>query len=74
MVEIHFLISMVRDEFVKVEPEEYNSVEEQNKEFVYHTMQYEKAKKSGDSKILLALASLVLCMTFSFMMETNLQS
>ena len=50
LVEIRLLISLVRDEFVKIEPEEYNSVEEQNKVFVYHTMQYEKAKKMGIQK------------------------
>ena len=46
------LISIVRDEFVKIEPEEHNSVDKQiipskNKVFVYQTIQSEKAKKFG---------------------------
>ena len=46
------LISIVRDKFVKIEPEEHNSVDKQiipskNKVFVYQTIQSEKAKKLG---------------------------
>ena len=46
------LISIVRDEFVKIEPEDHNSVDKQiipskNKVFVYQTIQSEKAKKLG---------------------------
>ena len=46
----------------------------ENKVFIYQTTQFEKTQKRGDSKILSALASLVLCMTFSFMMGKTLKS
>ena len=48
-------ISMVQEEFVKKEPEEYNLVDKQiiplkKKVFVYQTIQSEKAKKAGIQK------------------------
>ena len=45
----------------------------ENKAFVFQTMQSEKAQENGGSKILFALACLVLCITL-FMMGKTLQS
>ena len=85
LAKINPLISMVQDEFVKIEPEEYNSVDKQIIMIIRMTFLRKqsshlsdniirRSQKSGDSKILFALASLVLCMTFSFMMGKTLQS
>ena len=69
------LISMVQDEFVKMKPEEYNSVDKQiipskAKYLSINTIRLDntirKSQKSGDAKILFTVASLDLCMTFSF--------
>ena len=73
------LISMVRDESVKIEHEEYNLVDKQIiplKTNYLSIRQYnpKKPKKTGGSKILFVLASLVLCMTFSFIMGKTMQS
>ena len=59
---------------MKIEPGEHNSVDKQiiaSKESI--RLSDNEAKKSWDSKILLALISLVLCMTFSFMIGKTLQ-
>ena len=47
LAKIRPLISMVGEEFVKIEPEEYNSVD---KAFFYQTIQSEKTKKVGYQK------------------------
>ena len=75
---IRLLISLVQDEFVKIKPEEYNLVDEQiipSKTKYSSIRQYNPKKpKKCDSNILFELASLVLCMTFSFMMRKTLLS
>ena len=71
------LISIVQDEFVKIEPEEYNSDGEQivsSKKSIHFflAIQIQKSQKSEDSKMLFRLVSQVLCMTFLFMMGKTL--
>ena len=71
------LISIVQDEFVKIEPEEYNSDVEQiipSKKSIHFflAIQIQKSQKNQDSKMLFRLASQVLCMTFLFMMKKTL--
>ena len=72
VAKIRPLISMVRGEFVKIEPEQYSSVDQQSIHLSDNTTR--KSQKSEDLKILFALASMILCMTFSFKMGKALQS